>query len=383
MDETVDLKEIALATGGAVGSDLANMINEAAINAVKAGREYVCQQDLMEAFEQVIAGKEKKNSILSKEERKLVSYHEVGHALVSAVLKNTEPVQKITIVPRTQGSLGYVLNVPDDEKNLSTKEELLEEIKVLLGGRAAEEIIFNTVTTGASNDIEKATSIARSMITLYGMSDRFGLMQLESIQNRYLDGNRVLECSDETATMIDEEVKKLLAECYEESKKVVSEHLDAMDKIAAFLIEKETITGKEFMKIYREVEGLSEPTEEEIEAAKHSRIYATRAESALVGANIPDKRERQEEEEKKAAEQQQQQASSDAPYEASTGIDYNEGIFAENNQPAQQQAQTPQNQGADQAPGSSFEAEVNDNGATTVNGGGRFSHVPEDFDKKN
>ncbi|WP_035784306.1 ATP-dependent zinc metalloprotease FtsH [Butyrivibrio sp. MC2021] len=354
MDETVDLKEVALATGGAVGSDLANMINEAAINAVKAGREYVCQQDLMEAFEQVIAGKEKKNSILSKEERKLVSYHEVGHALVSAVLTNTEPVQKITIVPRTMGSLGYVLHVPDDEKNLNTKEELLQEIKVLLGGRAAEEIIFNTVTTGASNDIEKATSIARAMITQYGMSDRFGLMQLESIQNRYLDGNRILECSDETATLIDEEVKKLLAECYEESKKVVSAHLDTMDKIAAFLIEKETITGKEFMKIYREAEGLTEPTEEEVEAAKKKRIYATRAESALVGANIPDKRERKEEEEKKEEPGQDDQSkpSSEAPFEDSTGIDYNEGIFANENS-SQSQAQS----------------------------GGRFSHAPEDFDK--
>ncbi len=288
MDETVDLKEVALATGGAVGSDLANMINEAAINAVKAGREYVCQQDLMEAFEQVIAGKEKKNSILSKEERKLVSYHEVGHALVSAVLTNTEPVQKITIVPRTMGSLGYVLHVPEDEKNLNTKEELLQEIKVLLGGRAAEEIIFNTVTTGASNDIEKATSIARAMITQYGMSERFGLMQLESIQNRYLDGNRILECSDETATLIDEEVKKLLAECYEESKKVVSAHLDTMDKIAAFLIEKETITGKEFMKIFRQEKGLPEPEEEQKDVTGSEAAETSSAGQAPEGDAVED-----------------------------------------------------------------------------------------------
>ena len=344
MDETVDLKELALATGGAVGSDLANMINEAAIIAVKEGREFVSQKDLMEAFEQVVAGKEKKDSILSKEERKLVSYHEVGHALVSAVLSNTEPVQKITIVPRTKGSLGYVLNVPDDEKNLQTKDELMERLIVLLGGRAAEEIIFNTVTTGAAQDIEEATSIARSMITLYGMSDRFGLMQLESIQNRYLDGNRVLQCSDETATLIDEEVKKLLAECYEKSKKVVSEHLDTMDKIAQFLIEKETITGKEFMNIYREAENLSEPTEEEKEEAKRKRIYATRAESAKVGENVPVKSKKSEE---KPAEE---------PFES---------IFDQ--------------QVTDETKTSAEEKETPAQDDTAS--GGRFSRVPDDFDK--
>ena len=295
MDETVDLKGIALATSGAVGSDLANMINEAAINAVKAHREYVCQQDLMEAVEQVLVGKEKKDRILSKEERKIVSYHEVGHALISAVQKNTEPVQKITIVPRTMGALGYVMQVPEDEKYLQTKDEIIDDIIVSLGGRAAEEVIFNTVTTGAENDIEKATSMARSMITMFGMSDRFGLMQLESVQNRYLDGNRVLNCSDETATLVDAEVQKLLAECYEKAKQIIREHLDAMDKIAQFLIEKETITGKEFMKIYREVENIPEPTEEEIEAAKRGRIYATRAESALVGENVPVKTPKKEE----------------------------------------------------------------------------------------
>ena len=295
MDETVDLKGIALATSGAVGSDLANMINEAAINAVKAHREYVCQQDLMEAVEQVLVGKEKKDRILSKEERKIVSYHEVGHALISAVQKNTEPVQKITIVPRTMGALGYVMQVPEDEKYLQTKDEIIDDIIVALGGRAAEEVIFNTVTTGAENDIEKATNMARSMITMFGMSDKFGLMQLESIQNRYLDGNRILNCSDQTAAQVDAEVQKLLANCYDRAKQIIREHLDAMDKIAQFLIEEETITGKEFMKIYREVENIPEPTEEEQEKAKQGRIYATRAESALVGENVPVRKSKKEE----------------------------------------------------------------------------------------
>ncbi len=356
MDETVDLKELALATGGAVGSDLANMINEAAIIAVKEGREYVGQKDLMEAFEQVIAGKEKKDSILSKEERKLVSYHEVGHALVSAVLSNTEPVQKITIVPRTKGSLGYVLQVPDDEKNLQTKDELIERLVVSLGGRAAEEIVFNTVTTGAAQDIEEATSIARSMITLYGMSDRFGLMQLESIQNRYLDGNRVLQCSDETATLIDEEVKNLLAECYEKSKKIVGEHLDTMDKIAQFLIEKETITGKEFMKIYRESENIPEPTEEEKEAAKKKRIYATRAESAVVGENVPIRTKKTEEPKPTAS----------AP--TTETVEVGEAV----------QTQTFEQQVASEETPAQSDNDQNDQ----LNAGGStFSHVPEDFDK--
>ena len=288
MDETVDLKGIALATSGAVGSDLANMINEAAINAVKAHRELVCQKDLMEAVEQVLVGKEKKDRILSKEERKIVSYHEIGHALVTAVRKNSEPVQKITIVPRTMGALGYVMQVPEDEKYLQTRIELLDDITIALGGRAAEEVIFNTVTTGAENDIEKATATARSMITMFGMSERFGLMQLESIQNRYLDGRRELNCSDITAAQIDEEVKELLDKCYEEAKDIIRGHLDAMDRLAQFLIERETITGKEFMRIYREVEGIPEPTEEEQEAQKDKRrIYATRPESASVGENVP------------------------------------------------------------------------------------------------
>ena len=288
MDQTVDLKAIALATSGAVGSDLANMINEAAINAVKAKREYVCQKDLMDAVEQVLVGKEKKDRILSKEERKIVSYHEIGHALIAAVQKNTEPVQKITIVPRTMGAFGYVMQVPEDEKFLKTQVELHDEIVVTLGGRAAEELIFNTVTTGAENDIEKATAIARNMVTLYGMSKRFGLMQLESIRNRYLDGVRDLTCSDETATGIDEEVRKILDECYAEAKGIISKHLDTMDRLAQYLIENETITGAEFMRIFHEVEHLSQPQEDRETA---SRIFAVREESRQVGENIPVKGE--------------------------------------------------------------------------------------------
>ncbi len=362
MDETVDLKEMALATGGAVGSDLANMINEAAIIAVKEGRDFVSQKDLMEAFEQVVAGKEKKDSILSKEERKLVSYHEVGHALVSAVLSNTEPVQKITIVPRTKGSLGYVLQMPEDEKNLKTKEELLDELVVLMGGRASEEVIFNTVTSGASQDIEQATAIARTMITMYGMSERFGLMQLESIQNRYLDGNRVLQCSDETATLIDEEVKKLLAESYEKSKKIISEHLDTMDKIAQFLIEKETITGKEFMKIYREVENIPEPTEEEKEAFRKKRIYATRAESAIVGENVPDRSQKKEEEQQKVSAPEPANSIPQTPFTGSV-------------QDASQSIPQNANEGNQQFSDTFAKAQENQSQ-------GVFSHVPDDFDKK-
>ena len=263
MDESVNLEEIALATSGAVGSDLANMINEAAINAVKNGRQVVSQKDLFEAVEVVLVGKEKKDRIMSAEERRIVSYHEVGHALVTALQKNTEPVQKITIVPRTMGALGYVMQTPEEEKFLNTKKELEAMIVVALGGRAAEEIVFDTVTTGASNDIEQATKIARAMITQYGMSDRFGLMGLESIQNRYLDGRPVLNCGEATASQIDEEVMRMLKSSYEEAKRLLSENRDALDRIAAFLIEKETITGKEFMKIFRELKGIPEPEKEE------------------------------------------------------------------------------------------------------------------------
>ena len=258
MDETVDLEAIALATSGAVGSDLANMINEAAINAVKNGRNAVSQADLFEAVEVVLVGKEKKDRVMNQEERKIVSYHEVGHALVSALQKDSEPVQKITIVPRTMGALGYVMQTPEEEKFLNTKKELQTMLVGMLGGRAAEEIVFDTVTTGASNDIEKATSVARAMITQYGMSEKFGLIGLESVQNRYLDGRPVMNCGQETASEIDHEVMKMLKEAYEEAKKLLSEHRESLDKIAAFLIEKETITGKEFMKIFHEVEGIAE-----------------------------------------------------------------------------------------------------------------------------
>ena len=262
MDETVDLKEIALATSGAVGSDLANMINEAAINAVKEKREYVSQKDLFVAVEEVLVGKEKKDRIMSKEERRIVSYHEVGHALIAAVQKNSEPVQKITIVPRTMGALGYVMQVPEEEKYLNTKAELHDMIVGLLGGRAAEELKFETVTTGAANDIERATGIARNMVTQYGMSDRFGLMGLATVESKYLEGRAVLNCSDVTAAAVDEEVRRIIEDCYAEAKKLLADNLDVMDEIAAYLIREETITGKQFMKIYRELKGLPDPEEE-------------------------------------------------------------------------------------------------------------------------
>lgn len=267
MDESVNLEEIALATSGAVGSDLANMINEAAINAVKHGRHAVCQSDLFEAVEVVLVGKEKKDRIMSQEERRIVSYHEVGHALVSALQKDSEPVQKITIVPRTMGALGYVMQTPEEEKFLNTKKELEAMLVGLLAGRAAEEIVFDTVTTGASNDIEKATKVARAMITQYGMSEKFGLIGLESIQNRYLDGRAVLNCGEATAAEIDSEVMQMLKGAYEEAKHLLTENREVLDKIAAFLIEKETITGKEFMQIFHEVKGISEE-----ETKKEERI---------------------------------------------------------------------------------------------------------------
>lgn len=261
MDESVDLQEIALATSGAVGSDLANMINEAAINAVKNGRKAVCQKDLFDAVEVVLVGKEKKDRIMSKEERRIVSYHEVGHALIAALQKNAEPVQKITIVPRTMGALGYVMQVPEEEKYLNSKAELHDMIVGFLGGRAAEEIVFDTVTTGASNDIERATNIARAMVTQYGMSKRFGLMGLATTESQYLDQTTAMNCSDVTAAAVDEEVMKILKNCYKEAKKMLTENRAVMDKIAAHLIEQETITGKEFMKIYRKEKGLPEPEE--------------------------------------------------------------------------------------------------------------------------
>ena len=262
MDETVDLDAIALATSGAVGSDLANMINEAAINAVKEGREFVSQKDLFAAVEQVLVGKEKKDRIMSKEERRIVSYHEVGHALISALQKNSEPVQKITIVPRTMGALGYVMQVPEEEKYLNTEAELRDMLVGLVGGRAAEEVVFDTVTTGAANDIEKATSIARNMITRYGMSKRFGLVGLATVESQYLEGRTALNCSDETAAAIDEEVVAMIKESYDQALQMLRENRELMDKLAAFLIERETITGKEFMEIFRREKGLPEPEEE-------------------------------------------------------------------------------------------------------------------------
>ena len=260
LDDTVDLSEIALATSGAVGSDLANMINEAAIAAAKAGRKAVSQADLWEAVEVVIAGKEKKDRILSEDEKKTVAYHEVGHALVTAVVKNSEPVQKITIVPRTMGALGYVMQVPEEEKYLMSKDEMISRLTTLLAGRAAEEVVFGRITTGAANDIEQATKLARAMVTQYGMSEEFGLMGLETIENEYLDGRAVRNCSDETETVIDNEIKRMLKACYEDAKRILGENREALDRIAAYLFEKETITGKEFMALFKEVKEL--PTEE-------------------------------------------------------------------------------------------------------------------------
>ena len=263
MHDSVDLQEIAMATSGAVGSDLANIINEAAILAVKQGRSVVTQDDLFESVEVVIAGKEKKDRILGQEEKKIVAYHEVGHALVTALEKEAEPVQKITIVPRTMGSLGYVMQVPEEEKYLMHEDELRTRIVTLFGGRASEELVFGRVSTGASNDIEKATSIARAMITRYGMSERFGLMGLETIENQYLDGRSVLNCADATAAEVDKEVMRLLKECYERAKLLLADNRDVLDEIAKYLFEKETITGKEFMQIYRRIKGIEEPKETE------------------------------------------------------------------------------------------------------------------------
>ena len=255
MDETVDFREVALATSGAVGADLANMINEAAILAVRNHRQAVSQKDLLDSVEVVLVGKEKKSRVLSKEERKIVSYHEVGHALVSAIQKHSEPVQKITIVPRTMGALGYVMNVPEEEKYLNSEEEIRAMLVEFTAGRVAEELVFGSITTGASNDIEKATRIARAMVTQYGMSKRFGFVQLESQTSQYLDdGRRVMNCSEQTAAEVDEEVMTIMKQSYEQARKILTEHRKALDQIAAFLIEKETITGKEFMDILAKVE---------------------------------------------------------------------------------------------------------------------------------
>jgi len=297
MDETVDLNGIALATSGAVGSDLANMINEAAINAVKHHREYVSQKDLLEAVEVVLVGKEKKDRVMNEHERKVVSYHEVGHALINAVQKNAEPVQKITIVPRTMGALGYVMQVPEEEHYLNSKEELHDMIVGLLGGRAAEELKFQSVTTGASNDIEKATSLARAMVTQYGMSDRFGLMGLATVESQYLEGRAAMNCADATAAEVDEEVRKMMESCYEEAKKILSENLGVMDVIAAYLIKEETITGEQFMKLYRREKGIPEPekkqdTEEPKPEAPAAEIrLAEESKPAESGASAEESRQ--------------------------------------------------------------------------------------------
>ena len=264
MDETVDLDALALATAGLVGSDLANMINEAAINAVKNGRKFVNQSDLFEAFELVaVGGKEKKDRVMSDKERKIVSYHEVGHALVSALQKNTEPVQKITIVPRTMGALGYTLQTPEEEKYLETKDELLAKITTYMAGRAAEVLVFQSATSGAANDIEQATKIARAMVTMYGMSDKFGMMCLATVENQYLDGRAGLICGEDTAGMIDKEVLDIINHSYDEAMRMLTENHEILDHISEYLYEKETITGKEFMKIFREMKGLPEPEETE------------------------------------------------------------------------------------------------------------------------
>ncbi len=292
MDDTVDLDGVALATSGAVGSDLANMINEAAILAVKHGRRAVSQKDLMESVEVVLVGKEKKDRILSQEERRIVSYHEVGHALLTALQKNTEPVQKITIIPRTMGALGYVMQVPEEEKYLNTKKELLARLVISLGGRAAEEIVFDTVTTGAANDIEQATRIARAMITQYGMSEKFGLMGLASVESQYLSDHATLNCGDQTATEVDHEVMEMLKSAYDEALRLLREHRDTLDQIVEFLIEKETITGKEFMEIFRKCEHLEEEEAkiEVVKAASESMPEeATEVEEAVQEEHLDEK----------------------------------------------------------------------------------------------
>lgn len=275
MDESVDLDALALATAGLVGSDLANMINEAAINAVKNGRQLVNQSDLFEAFELVaVGGKEKKDRVMSDKERKIVSYHEVGHALVSALQKNTEPVQKITIVPRTMGALGYTLQTPEEEKYLETKDELLAKITTYMAGRAAEVLVFNSVTSGAANDIENATKIARAMVTMYGMSDKFGMMCLATVQNQYLEGGAGLICGENTASQIDDEVLSIINSSYAEAMKLLDENREILDSISDYLYEKETITGKEFMKMFRDMKGLPDPDEEKDgeESKEHENV---------------------------------------------------------------------------------------------------------------
>ena len=364
LDESVDLDAIALATSGAVGADLANMINEAAIMAVQHGREYVSQKDLFAAVEQVLVGKEKKDRIMSKEERKIVSYHEVGHALISALQKNSEPVQKITIVPRTMGALGYVMHVPEEEKYLQTKEELHDRLVSLLGGRAAEELIFGNVTTGAANDIEQATNIATNMITRFGMSDRFGLMGLATVESEYLGGGARLTCSDRTAADVDTEVMNLLKQCYDEAKEMLAGNRELMDKLAAHLIEKETISGKEFMKIYREEKGLPDPEEkkEQEQTAENSTETTVEAktEPAAEPAQPPvQAQEDAQKEPQKAVEPQIKETQNSAEPQEPKAV---------------QNLAEPQVQNLESAPKQPTSAAGNSEGSPR----GRFSNVPSD-----
>ena len=311
MDESVDLDALALATAGLVGSDLANMINEAAINAVKNGRQLVNQSDLFEAFELVaVGGKEKKDRVMSDKERKIVSYHEVGHALVSALQKNTEPVQKITIVPRTMGALGYTLQTPEEEKYLETKDELLAKITTYMAGRAAEVLVFNSVTSGAANDIENATKIARAMVTMYGMSDKFGMMCLATVQNQYLEGGAGLICGENTASQIDDEVLSIINSSYAEAMKLLDENREILDSISDYLYQKETITGKEFMKIFREVKGIPEPEVadgEKKEVQESGRILMKPTETPAAESEAVKERETEKEPETQATEIQLQE----------------------------------------------------------------------------
>ena len=360
LDESVDLDAIALATSGAVGADLANMINEAAIMAVQHGREYVSQKDLFAAVEQVLVGKEKKDRIMSREERKIVSYHEVGHALISALQKNSEPVQKITIVPRTMGALGYVMHVPEEEKYLQTKEELHDRLVSLLGGRAAEELIFGNVTTGAANDIEQATNIATNMITRFGMSDRFGLMGLATVESEYLGGGARLTCSDRTAADVDTEVMNLLKQCYDEAKEMLAGNRELMDKLAAHLIEKETISGKEFMKIYREEKGLPDPEEKKEQEQTAENSTETTVEAKTEPAAEPAQPPVQ-------AQKETQNAVESQIKDTSNFAELQEQKTAQN--PAE-----PQVQNLESAPKQPTSAAGNSEGSPR----GRFSNVPSD-----
>ena len=360
LDESVDLDAIALATSGAVGADLANMINEAAIMAVQHGREYVSQKDLFAAVEQVLVGKEKKDRIMSREERKIVSYHEVGHALISALQKNSEPVQKITIVPRTMGALGYVMHVPEEEKYLQTKEELHDRLVSLLGGRAAEELIFGNVTTGAANDIEQATNIATNMITRFGMSDRFGLMGLATVESEYLGGGARLTCSDRTAADVDTEVMNLLKQCYDEAKEMLAGNRELMDKLAAHLIEKETISGKEFMKIYREEKGLPDPEEKKEQEQTAENSTETTVEAKTEPAAEP--------------AQTPVQAQEDAQNAVEPQIKETQNSAEPQEPKAVQNPEEPQVQNLDSAPKQPTSAAGNSEGSPR----GRFSNVPSD-----